>query len=91
MLNIIVEINTRGLYKKRSDSYFPDGYALQRVKELNIPIVISSDAHGSVEIDQLFDQAAKMLINIGFKEVMYFSQGTWKTRPFSSFEIKKAV
>lgn len=89
--NIIVEINTRGLYKKRSDSYFPDGYALQKVKELNIPIVISSDAHQSSEINQLFDQAAKMLVSMGFKEVMDFSQGAWKVKPFSNIELKKAV
>ena len=32
--NLIVEVNTRGLYKKTSDSLFPDHQTLKRVKEL---------------------------------------------------------
>jgi histidinol-phosphatase (PHP family) len=78
---IIVEINTRGLYKKRADSLFPDGYALQRVKELGIPILISSDAHQPHEINQLFESTEKYLVEKGFGEVMSFDQGVWSSRP----------
>ncbi|HEY9115910.1 MAG TPA: histidinol-phosphatase [Bacteroidales bacterium] len=75
--NLIVEVNTRGLYKKRSDSLFPDNYALQRIKELNIPVIISSDAHLSEELKMLFDFAENRLKALGFKEVMSFEKGEW--------------
>ena len=75
--DLIVEINTRGLYKKRSDTLFPDGYALQRIKDLDIPILISSDAHLPEELNMLFDYAEKKLVEIGFREVMCFEDGNW--------------
>jgi histidinol-phosphatase (PHP family) len=75
--NLIIEINTRGLYKNRSDSLFPDNYSLQKVKDLNIPIIISSDAHLPDELNLLFDFAEERLIQFGFKEVMYFENGKW--------------
>lgn len=77
--NLIVEVNTRGLYKKRSDSLFPDNYALKRVKELNIPIIISSDAHLPNELNMLFDFAENRLKELGFNEVMSFENREWKS------------
>jgi len=75
--DLIVEVNTRGLYKKRSDSLFPDGYALQKVKQLGIPVLISSDAHHPDEMNMLFDYAQKRLIDFGFRELMFFENGNW--------------
>ena len=74
---LIVEVNTRGLYKKRSDSLFPDGYALQKVQQLGIPVLISSDAHHPDDMNQLFDYAQKRLINFGFRELMFLEDGKW--------------
>jgi len=75
--NLIVEINTRGIYKKRSDKLFPDGYALKRVKDLNLPIIISSDAHKPEEINSLFDFTVDYLKKLGFKEMMGFENNKW--------------
>ena len=75
--DLIVEVNTRGLYKKRSDSLFPDGYALQKVKQLGIPVLISSDAHQPDEMNNLFDYTRKRLIDFGFQELMFFENGKW--------------
>ena len=80
--NIIVEVNTRGLYKKRSDALFPDNYSLQRVKDLNIPIIISSDAHLPEELNLLFNYTEERLKDFGFKEVMFFDKGEWKVFVF---------
>ena len=73
--NLIVEVNTRGMYKKTSDSFFPDHQTLKRVQELNIPVIISSDAHHPDEINNLFDDAVKRLVEFGFKEVMMLENG----------------
>lgn len=76
--NLIVEVNSRGIYKKRSDKLFPDGYALKRVKELKLPIIISSDAHQPDEINALFDFTTNYLQKLGFKEMMHFSNSKWE-------------
>jgi len=79
--DLIVEINTRGIYKKRSAYLFPDTYALKRVKELDLPIIISSDAHRADEINMLFDTTINQLQTIGFKETMKFSNDDWVAVP----------
>jgi len=50
----IVEVNTRGLYKKRSDSLFPGPAILKKILALGIPITISSDAHKPHELSLFF-------------------------------------
>ncbi len=78
--NLIVEVNTRGIYKKRSSSLFPDGLTLQKVKKLNIPILLSSDAHQPNELNLGFQDAVSKLTKLGFNEVMYFDGDRWCAR-----------
>jgi len=68
----IVEVNTRGLYKKRCDTYFPGPEILEQLHHLKIPITLSSDAHKSDELDKYYYEALKLLKDIGFKELIYF-------------------
>ena len=75
--NLIVEVNTRGIYKKRSKSLFPDDIALQKVKKLNIPILISSDAHKPNELNLGFAETRIKLIEMGFSELMFFDGKKW--------------
>ncbi len=79
--NIIVEVNTRGVYKKRSNDFFPDGVTLQKVIKMNIPLIVSADAHKSGEIDMLLDKAAERIVTLGGKSIMYFQKGEWKEQP----------
>ena len=82
--NLIVEINTRGIYKKRSNELFPDGYALQQVKNADIPIILSSDAHHPDELLMLFGFAQQKVLEMGFKSVMFFDEGIWEDREVGS-------
>ncbi|PKP34509.1 MAG: histidinol phosphatase [Bacteroidetes bacterium HGW-Bacteroidetes-17] len=68
----IVEVNTRGLYKKRSDSLFPGVEVLKRIKSLHIPITISSDAHNPKEISLFIPETISLLKSLGFKNLMNF-------------------
>ncbi len=72
--NCIVEVNTRGLYKKRSETFFPSPAILEQVHHLKIPITLSSDAHQPQELDGYYNEALKLLKEIGFKELIYFHQ-----------------
>jgi histidinol-phosphatase (PHP family) len=72
--NCIVEVNTRGLYKKRSDTFFPSPAILEQVHHLKIPVTLSSDAHQPQELNGYYDEALKLLKEIGFKELVCFDK-----------------
>lgn len=65
----IVEVNTRGVYKKKSDSLFPGTEILKKIRALNIPVTISSDAHKPAELSLGIADAKKTLAEIGFRAV----------------------
>ena len=75
---VIVEVNTRGLYKKRSYSPFPGEAILKKIQAQNIPVIISSDAHKPNEVSMLFDETAEMLVNIGFTEKACLTSKGWQ-------------
>ncbi|MBQ6068956.1 MAG: histidinol-phosphatase [Bacteroidales bacterium] len=41
----IVEVNTRGIYKKRHDDFYPSRQLLRHMADKHIPVIISTDAH----------------------------------------------
>lgn len=71
----IVEVNTRGIYKKRSDTLFPGEEILEQIHHLNIPITLSSDAHIPEELDGQYAESYALLKDIGFKELTLFEAG----------------
>ena len=77
---VIVEVNTRGLYKKRSESLFPGPDVLKKIHELKIPVIISSDAHKPHEVSVLFNETADLLYEIGFRELMNLTDSGWENR-----------
>lgn len=79
--DLIVEVNTRGIYKKRSKSLFPDDITLRKVKNLNIPVLISSDAHHPSELNLGFKDAQQKLVEKGIYEVMFFEKNNWVKVP----------
>ena len=74
----IVEVNTRGLYTGKTDEYFPSQEIIQKCYELNIPMMINTDAHHPDQLDKHFHEAHELLRKIGFKSL--------KT-PFFEYEI----
>ncbi|MEI8005054.1 MAG: histidinol-phosphatase [Bacteroidota bacterium] len=74
----VVEVNTRGMYKKRSDSFFPGPEVLKKILKRNIPITISSDAHKPEELSFLFEECRQQLRSLEFKSQNVLSDGNWK-------------
>ncbi len=74
----IVEVNTRGLYKRKTNSTYPSPWILERIHDLNIPVTINSDSHRPEEITMGFEETAKLLDDIGFKRVRAFVNGYWQ-------------
>ncbi len=71
--NKVIEINTNGLNKPCREIY-PDKDFVRMCFQSNIPVTLGSDAHVANEVGQYFDQAVKMLKNIGYRKVATFTQ-----------------
>ena len=42
---LICEVNTRGIYKGRHPDYYPSRRLIRQMKQWNIPLIVSTDAH----------------------------------------------
>jgi len=80
--NVIIEVNTRGIYKKLTPEPYPGPWILKQIQEMHIPIQLNSDAHHPREITQRFRYVAGLLKSIGFNEMMIFLDHQWQTIPF---------
>ena len=49
-LDLICEINTRGIYKGRHADYYPGKWIIQEMKVLRIPVIVSTDAHAPEDL-----------------------------------------
>lgn len=78
--NAVLEVNTRGLYKGRCFELFPSKDVLLKAQKMDIPIMLSSDAHHPDELNGKFDTAIKFLQKIGIGELYEFVSGVWKAK-----------
>ena len=63
----LVEINTRGLYKGHCDESYPSAWIINECKKLNIPMILSADAHRPEELSLKFPEAAQ---GVGHKNLI---------------------
>lgn len=75
--DVICEVNARGLYKGRSNDYFPQTAWVKELAKRNVRVTISPDSHKADEVDMLFAECWQHLKDCGHKEVWYFD-GDWK-------------
>jgi histidinol-phosphatase (PHP family) len=75
--DIIVEVNTRGIYKQRSETTYPGLEILKQIKAMRIPVMVNSDAHKIHELDGEFEYGFSLLKEAGIKEVVYFKGNGW--------------
>lgn len=80
--DIIVEVNTRGLYQKKSATTYPSPWILAQIKAAGIPITLSSDAHNPTDLFNEFSETARLLKSVGFKQLSILLQGTWQRVDF---------
>ena len=64
------EISTKGL--RRIGDFYPDEWFLKQIKEREIPIIISDDAHRCSELGFDFDQAEAKLSELGITNRLDF-------------------
>ncbi|MCL2440438.1 MAG: histidinol-phosphatase [Treponema sp.] len=66
--NIVVEVNTGGINRKKINDIYPSLSFLKIFREFNVPVIITADAHKAIDIDGNYEIAQKTLILADFKE-----------------------
>lgn len=77
----MVEINTKAYLQM--DVFFPNERYFPLLKELNIPILVNSDAHFPKRINSGRPEALAKLKESGFTHVMELHQGKWQKVPIA--------
>ena len=74
----VMEVNTRGLYKKRATETYPSKWVLEEAYKLDIPVQINSDGHTPDEILGEFETAASLLVDVGYDACVILIDGEWQ-------------
>ena len=74
---LVMEVNTRGIYKKRYNGFYPSPWLMDEACKMGIPAVISADAHHFSEITLEFAAAEEALKKAGYRSVVNFKDGQW--------------
>jgi histidinol-phosphatase (PHP family) len=86
--NAIVEVNTRGIYQKKTTETYPSPWILELIHKENIPITLNSDAHHADDLVNQFEPTAAFLTDIGFKKIQILHKGEWKPFTFNEKGIE---
>jgi histidinol-phosphatase (PHP family) len=81
--DMIVEINTRGIYQKKTSETYPGNWIFEHLLKKNIPITLSSDAHQKDDLINQFPETAALLSKAGFKTLSVLREGKWVQVPFN--------
>ncbi|MDR0207373.1 MAG: histidinol-phosphatase [Bacteroidales bacterium] len=76
--NIIVEINSRGIYRMRCKNFYPSDYILKKLAETKVPMIISSDAHKAEELPLYYEEAKLKLKSFGVDTLSFLGIGKWQ-------------
>ena len=74
---LVMEINTRGIYKKRYNGFYPSPWLMEEACKMGVPAIISADAHHFSEITLEFEAAEEALKKAGYRNVVNFKEGHW--------------
>lgn len=80
---VILEVNTRGIYKKYTDEFYPGKWVLEEAFKMGIPVMINSDSHHPREMINNFEDAAKTLLDIGYNTVQILYDNRWQAKPLT--------
>jgi len=76
--HLIVEINSRGRYRLRCDSFYPSDYILRKLARKKAPMVISSDAHKAEELPFYYEEAKAKLQGFGVESLSVLMNKKWQ-------------
>jgi len=65
---LTVEVNTGGINRGKINEVYPSPSFLRLLRENNIPVIITSDAHRAEDVDGNYQTALRTLIQSGYNE-----------------------
>ena len=65
---IVIEVNTGGINRKKVNELYPSPEFLHIIREYEIPVIITADAHNAKDINGNYDYALQMLKLAGINE-----------------------
>lgn len=74
---LVMEVNVRGLYKKRYNGFYPSPWLMEEACKMGVPAIISADAHHFSELTLEFAAAEEALKRAGYRSVVNFRDGRW--------------
>lgn len=74
----LVEVNTGGLARKRTDAPYPSPWIIPECRKLGIPMNINSDAHSPEHLTHWFGEARQLLRDSGYREQLVLIGGKWQ-------------
>jgi histidinol-phosphatase (PHP family) len=83
----IVEVNTRGLYQKKSPTPYPSPWILKALQKREVPVTLSSDAHHPDDLFNAFASSATLLNEIGFTKLTILRHGRWRPYDYNEYGI----
>ncbi|OQA01226.1 MAG: Histidinol-phosphatase [Bacteroidetes bacterium ADurb.Bin408] len=83
--NCLLELNTRGVYTGKTDTFFPSPFVLERCLSLGIKVMVNSDAHRPEQLTLKFKNAFDLLKSTGFKNVSILDEMGRKEIPLTAF------
>lgn len=75
----IVEVNTRAIYKKRGDTFYPGQSVFKEMNSMGVKVMVNSDAHLPGEITSEFGNAFTALKAAGYAEHYILTEGNYKS------------
>ncbi|MDR0567814.1 MAG: histidinol-phosphatase [Spirochaetaceae bacterium] len=74
---LVVEVNTGGMTRYAMPEPYPSLALLKRFREMNIPAVITADAHRAEHLDGHYEEARSLLLKAGYASAVLFNGETW--------------
>jgi len=69
---IVIEVNTGGINRKKTNDVYPELIFLKIIQDNNIPVIITADAHRADQINGSYEIAVNTLKLADFKEHLIF-------------------
>ena len=70
---LTIEINSSGLRRAIKEQY-PSKDIIQQMYELDIPVLLGSDAHHQLEIAYHFERMIEVLKNVGYNQLAHYEK-----------------
>lgn len=85
---VILEVNTGGIARQRTDALYPSPWILGRCFDLDIPLTLSADAHRPEHITAGFADAGGVLLEAGYRELYVLGAAGWQPCGFTTTGLR---